>query len=137
MTQQLTFGFMQAIDDESQGTIDGALPVGFIHRCYYPDAETALVDARRAARFLSHLFIIEYPVTEGFEKCWPHPTLWRISQDKPCVGVSGAYYCSRPNYYVIKNGQESFVAAEDPADVERKQAAALKAYQSKKQDGRY
>ena len=126
MTMQTEFPFVQEIDDERDGTIEGMSPLSWAHRCYYPTAEEALPVAKRAvAKSLLPLYVIEMEVYPGFERYWPHRTHWRIANQKPFTGVCGAYYHGRPTYYTVyRNGEVVRWPGEDPDVVKAKEKEA-------------
>lgn len=76
---------------------------GWIHRRLYPDAESALVDARLAVQLTGiSLYVIELEVPASFRKYWPEDHNWQIREEPPFHGQVGDFYYPRPNYYAIE-----------------------------------
>jgi hypothetical protein len=117
LERQLSFEFLHAIDDPKHCAIEGLPARGWIGRCYHPTAEAALKDAYRASALLGRLWVVEHPVTKGFERYWPHSTIWQVAAQEPFGGVVvGAFYYPVPNHYVVDGDRAYFEPGDDPEE---------------------
>ena len=129
MAHQLPLGFLQAFDDENNGTIDGMEPWAWLGRRYYATADEALQDARRVSSLIiGPVYVVEHEVYPGFERYWPHSTYWQATTHQPFYGqVIGAFYHPKPNHYIVRLGSlppEVFERGESPEEIERKSKEA-------------
>ncbi len=137
INHQLKFGFLDAIDDEKNNTIDGWPAAGWIGRCFHPTAEAALQDAHRASPVLGRLWVVEHTVEKGFERYWPHPTYWQVAAQEPFCGVVvGAFYYPVPNHYIVDRDWQDFEPGDDPEYSAKRQKAAWDSFQEKERGRR-